>query len=136
MADFSRARRHMVDGQVRTASVTDPAVIEAMLSVPREQFLPEAQCPLAYLDLQPVVSGSGPTARRLLSPMMVGRLLQSAQISAEQSVLIVGCATGYTVALAARMGAAVVATESDAALAAEARANLARLDIGGCTVVE
>ena len=60
MTDFSRARRHMVDSQVRTAGVTDRAVIEAMLSVPREAFLPEAQRALAYLDLQPEVSGRGP----------------------------------------------------------------------------
>ena len=91
MSDFERARRHMVDGQVRTAGVTDLAVIEAMLSVPREEFAGDANRAIAYLDLQ---LGVAPR-RRLMTPMTVGRLLQAAGIGPGRSVLIVGCATGY-----------------------------------------
>jgi protein-L-isoaspartate(D-aspartate) O-methyltransferase len=132
MTDFDRARRHMVDGQVRTAGVTDPAVIEAMLSVPREMFVSEADRAIAYLDLQVEVA----PRRRLMTPMVVGRLLQAAGLEAGRSVLIIGCATGYTAALAAHIGADVVATESDAELAAKARANLGRAGITGPTIAE
>src|SRR5205807_4553536 len=96
MSDFERARRHMVDGQVRTAGVTDPAVIEAMLAVPREEFVGAANRAIAYLDLQLEVA----PRRRLVTPMIVGRLLQAAGIAVGRSVLIVGCATGYTAAVA------------------------------------
>jgi protein-L-isoaspartate(D-aspartate) O-methyltransferase len=132
MSDFERARRHMVDGQVRTAGVTDFAVIEAMLAVPREEFVGDANRAIAYLDLQFEVAPQ----RRLMTPMTIGRLLQAAGIDTGRSVLIVGCATGYTAALAAQMGANVVATEPDSTLAGQARANLARIGINGVTVVD
>jgi len=132
MSDFERQRRHMVDGQVRTAGVTDLAVIEAMLAVPREGFVGEANRAIAYLDLQLEVA----PRRRLMTPMTIGRLLQAAGIGPGRSVLIAGCATGYTAALAAQMGADVSATEPDAALAAQARANLGKAGFGGVTVVD
>lgn len=132
MSDFERARRHMVDGQVRTAGVTDLAVIEAMLAVPREEFVGAANRAIAYLDLQLDVA----PGRRLMTSMTIGRLLQAAGIDVGRSVLIVGCATGYTAALAAHMGGNVVATESDPTLAGQARANLGRAGIGGLTVVD
>jgi len=122
----------MVDGQVRTAGVTDPAVIEAMLSVPRELFVSETDRAIAYLDLQLDVA----PGRRLMTPMTVGRLLQAAGLDAGRSVLIIGCATGYTAALAAHIGADVVATESDVELAAKARANLGRAGITGAIIAE
>jgi protein-L-isoaspartate(D-aspartate) O-methyltransferase len=132
MTDFERARRHMVDGQVRTAGVTDFAVIEAMLAVAREEFVGDANRAIAYLDLQLEIA----PRRRLMTPMTVGRLLQAAGIRPGRSVLIAGCATGYTAALAAQMGADVSATEPDQALAAQARANLARAGFGGVAVVD
>jgi len=136
MTDFALARRHMVDGQVRTSGVTDLAVIEAMLAVPREQFVPEGQRSMAYLDLQVEMGGSTAARRRLMTPMTTGRLLQAAAITPECSVLVVGCGTGYTVALVAHMGATVIATEPDAALATKARANLADLGFQHPLVVD
>ena len=60
MIDFAAARRMMVDGQVRTADVTDPRLLAAMLDVPRERFFPEDKASLAYLDLDVAVSETGP----------------------------------------------------------------------------
>ena len=58
MTDFTAARRNMVDGQVRTADVTDRRLLAAMLEVPREQFVAPAMAGLAYLDLDlPVLEG-------------------------------------------------------------------------------
>ena len=78
MTDFAAARRNMVDGQVRTADVTDLRIISAMLDVPREAFLPPAKAALAYLDLD-VPLGNG---RCLMKPMVLAKLIQAAAIEA------------------------------------------------------
>jgi protein-L-isoaspartate(D-aspartate) O-methyltransferase len=125
MADFATLRRTMVDGQIRTADVTDRPLIQAMLDVPRERFVSTSQSALAYLDLDlPVGDGT----RRLLKPMVLARMLQALQISSGQRVLDVGCATGYAAALMARLGASVVALEEQPGLARHAATNLSGLE--------
>jgi protein-L-isoaspartate(D-aspartate) O-methyltransferase len=125
MADFSVERRHMVDGQVRTADVADLRVISAMMEVPREKFVPPAATALAYLDHDLAV-GEG-NSRRLLKPMVLGKLLNAADIEASDRVLDVGCATGYAAAVLARIAGEVVALEQDASVAKTAKAALASL---------
>lgn len=121
MTDFSTARRHMVDGQVRTADVTDSRVISAMMEVPRERFVPAASAPLAYLD-QDLAVGNG---RRLLKPMVLAKLIHAADIAGTDRVLDVGCATGYAAAVLASVAGQVVALEEDATLAKAAGTALA-----------
>ena len=120
MTDFAAARRNMVDGQVRTADVTDLRIQAAMQDVPRERFVPPQAASLAYLDLDLAV-GEG---RRLLKPMVLSKLLQAASVVPTDRVLDVGCATGYAAMLLARMAAAVIALEQDGDLAREARSAL------------
>lgn len=122
MIDFAAARRNMVDGQVRTADVTDLRILAAMQELPREQFLPPASAKLAYLDLDLPVGEGG--RRRLLKPMVLAKLIQAAEITASDRVLDVGCGTGYGAAVLARIAAQVIALEEDAGLAHSARANL------------
>ncbi|MBB5049500.1 protein-L-isoaspartate(D-aspartate) O-methyltransferase [Rhodopseudomonas rhenobacensis] len=129
MPDFSTARRFMVDGQIRPSSVTDWRIIDAMRAVPREAFVPDSQSELAYLDLDLDVSGPGPVKRYLLQPAVTARLLQSVNLQASDRVLVVGCATGYLAALAARMADLVVATECEPSIAAEASQILGRLGV-------
>jgi protein-L-isoaspartate(D-aspartate) O-methyltransferase len=122
MTDFATARRHMVDGQVRTADVTDLRIISAMMDIPRQQFVPPASAGLAYLDLDlPVGDG----ARRLLKPMVFAKLIHAADIASRDRVLDVGCATGYGAAVLARLAGHVTALEQDAGLAQAARTALA-----------
>ena len=121
MTDFAAARRHMVDGQVRTTDVTDLRVISAMLEVPRERFMPPASAALAYLDLDVPVGGG----RRLLRPMVLAKLIQAAEFAPTDRVLDVGCATGYAAAVLARIAGQVVALEQDAGLAKAASDALA-----------
>lgn len=121
MFDAANARRMMVDGQVRTADVTDAAVLEAMLTLPRERFLPPSLAPLAYLDGDIAVA----KGRALLKPMVLAKLVQAARIDPQDRVLDVGCATGYSSALLARLAGSVVALEVDADLARQAREALA-----------
>ena len=117
MTDFAALRRMMVDGQVRTADVTDPRLLAALLSVPRERFVPAEKASIAYLDLDVQVGGQGGTARKLLKPMVLAKLLQIAGVGSNDHVLDVGCATGYSTALLSRLAASVVGLEEDAALA-------------------
>jgi protein-L-isoaspartate(D-aspartate) O-methyltransferase len=134
MSDFSTARRNMVDGQIRPSSVTDWRIIDAMRAVPRDAFVPANQRELAYLDLDLDVSGSGATKRCLLRPVVTARLLQAANLQLAEHVLVVGCATGYLAALAAKLAGRVTATESEGPLAEQARDILQRL--GGFGNVE
>ncbi len=131
MTDSLTLRRMMVDGQVRTADVTYRPLIQAMLDVPRERFVPDGQAGLAYLDID---LPAGQDTRRLLKPMVLAKMLQSLDIAGDTRVLDVGCATGYAATLLARFCASVVALEEQPALAAKARANLA--GVGNVEVVE
>ena len=89
MSGFSTARQKMVDGQVRTSDVTDSRILDAMLTVPREAFVPPAQQALAYLDLDLDV-GIGGTKRYLLKAALTAKLLQAAEIKSTGNVLVVG----------------------------------------------
>ena len=120
MTDFAAARRMMVDGQVRTADVTDLRLLAAMLELPRERFFPDDKASLAYLDLDALVSAPGQPVRRLLKPMVLSKLIQAAGIAASDHVLDVGCASGYSTALLTHLAGSVVGLEEDAALARQA----------------
>ncbi len=120
MTDFAAARRMMVDGQVRTADVTDLRLLAAMLELPRERFFPDDKASLAYLDLDVPVSAPGQPVRRLLKPMVLAKLIQAAGIAESDTVLDVGCASGYSTALLTHLAGSVVGLEEDAALARQA----------------
>ena len=134
MSGFSIARQKMVDGQVRPSDVTDYRIIDAMLALPREAFVPENQRALAYLDLDLDVSEGGSARRFLIKPVVTAKMLQAADIKGTDNVLVVGCATGYSAALAAKLAGQVTATEVEPSLAAKARDVLAELGIGNVTV--
>jgi protein-L-isoaspartate(D-aspartate) O-methyltransferase len=119
MTDFAAARRHMVDGQVRTANVTDRRIITAMEDVPREHFVP--QTGLAYLDLDVPVAGD---SRRLLKPMVLAKLVQALDLDDTDRVLDAACATGYGAAVLARVTGQVVALEEHPGLVQGARSAL------------
>lgn len=134
MTDFTVARRKMVDCQVRPSDVTDLRIIEAMVEVPREVFVPDHLKPLAYLDQDLNVSPAGSPPRCLIRPGLLGRLFQAAAITATDKVLVVGCASGYPAAVAGKLAASVVATEPVPALVEQAKAALSRAGIANVTV--
>src|ERR1700749_2886940 len=102
MSGFSAARQKMVDCQVRPSDVTDIRIIDAMLEVPREMFVPQNQRALAYLDLDLEVSNGAPVKRFLIKPALTARMLQAPDIKANDNILVVGCATGYMAAVVAK----------------------------------
>lgn len=117
MTDFSARRTMMVDTQVRPSDVTKYPIIEAMLAVAREDFVPAAQREAAYvgenLDL-----GQG---RVLLEPRTLAKMLDALAIDRDELVLDVGCGMGYSTAVIARMAEAVVAVEENESMAREAQ---------------
>ena len=132
MTDFAARRTMMVDTQVRPNDVTSFPVIEAMLSVPREDFVPAAKRPVAYLgENMPIGEG-----RVMLEPRTVGKMLSALDVQPDDMVLDLGCGLGYSAALIARMAEAVVAIEDSAALAAEAERCLAEAGIFNVAVIE
>jgi protein-L-isoaspartate(D-aspartate) O-methyltransferase len=132
MIDFGAARLTMVDSQLRTNKVTDLAVLDAFLAVPRERFVPPALRAAAYND-DDLPIGDG---RFLMQPMVLARLLQMAVIGPDDTVLEIGAGTGYGTAIAARLARSVVGLESDGKHAARAVARLAELGVGNATVIE
>jgi protein-L-isoaspartate(D-aspartate) O-methyltransferase len=134
MSGFSTARQKMVDGQVRPSDVTDIRIIDAMLEVPREAFVPQDQRALAYLDLDLDVSDKASVKRFLIKPALMARMLQAAQIQDTDRVLVVGCATGYMAAVVAKFAGQVMATENEPSLVTKANSVLAELGLGNVTV--
>lgn len=117
--DFAAARAAMVENQLRPQGVTDPAVLAAMGTVPREAFLPAETRPLAYTD-RAVPMGDG---RFLPAPAVLGSLLMQMMPVHGQRALVVGGGTGYSAAVLDAMGLAVTALESSPELAGKAREN-------------
>jgi protein-L-isoaspartate(D-aspartate) O-methyltransferase len=138
MIDSRLQRINMVESQVRTSDVTNRRIIRAMLDVPREAFAPEPVRAMAYMDdaLQVQPPPGGKEVRYLLAPRIFAKLVQLAEIEPESVVLDVGCATGYSTAVLAKIAARVVAVECDADLAARAARTLRELGIGNALVVE
>jgi protein-L-isoaspartate(D-aspartate) O-methyltransferase len=124
-------RRHMVDGQIRTYDVHEPALLEVLYDLPREVFLPAHLQSFAYADCP--LNVGGPEKRELLAPMVLARMIQAATLAPEERVLDVAGGTGYTAAIFAKLGAKVTALESDPVLSAQARSNCDRL---GLTAVQ
>ena len=137
MDDFTAQRTKMVDNQLRTQSVTDYEVLAAMGAVPREQFLPPASRALAYIDSDLAVAAGGADgpARYMMEPAPLARLVQLAEVGKADVVLVVGCGTGYSAVVLARLANSVVALEQDPDLAAKASETLTDLGVDNVAVV-
>jgi protein-L-isoaspartate(D-aspartate) O-methyltransferase len=133
MQDFATARHKMVDGQVRPSDVTDIRILDAMLAVVREAFVPEHRRALAYLDLDLDLTEGGSPRRYLIKPAVIARMLQAAEIGDTDKVLVAGTASGYTAAVVARLAGQVIATETDSDHAARAREILAGQGLSNVT---
>jgi protein-L-isoaspartate(D-aspartate) O-methyltransferase len=130
--DFAKARRNMVESQLRTNRVIDPAIVAAMGTVPRERFVPERMAPVAYVD-EDLPLGGG---RFLMEPMVLGRMLQEAQPNSDDAVLLIGCGSGYAAAVLSKLCSAAFALESDSGVAAGASALLVAQGADNVVVVE
>lgn len=138
MTGFERQRLNMVESQLRPNEVTDPRLLAAMRALPRERFVPSRLTGLAYVDdaLEVFPAIDGAPGRFLLAPMVLARLIQLAAIEPQDSVLDIGCATGYSTAVLANLGHRVVGLEPEPELARAARGNLRELGIDNADIVE
>ncbi len=130
MTDFAARRRTMVDTQVRPSDVTKFPIIDAMLSVKRENFVPDAQREAAYVEGMIELEAG----RCILEPRTLAKMLDVLNITNDEVVLDIAPALGYSTAVAARMAQLVVAVEADEALAAEAQTLLMEADADNVVV--
>lgn len=131
MTDFAARRTMMVDTQIRPADVTKFPVIEAMLTIAREDFVPAAARPTAYMDGAVRLEGE----RVILEPRTLAKMLDALNIQPDELVLDVGCGMGYSAAVIARLAEAVVAVEESEAMAEDAEAALGAADADNVAVV-
>jgi len=126
MTDFAARRVMMVDTQVRPSDVTKFPIIAAMLTIPREVFVPDGLREAAYVG-DNVALGGG---RVVLDARVFAKLLDALDITPDETVLDIGCGLGYSAAVIARIAKSVVAVEEDKAMADQAQAHLAALGAG------
>ncbi len=117
MTDYTERRTMMVDTQIRPSDVTKFPIIDAMLSVPREAFVPRNLREAAYMG-ENIDLGAG---RVILEPRTLAKMLDALEFHGDELVLDIGSALGYSAAIMARMSEAVVATEENAEMVAEAQ---------------
>ncbi|MGY6410375.1 MAG: protein-L-isoaspartate O-methyltransferase family protein [Alkalilacustris sp.] len=131
MTDYAARRLIMVDTQIRPSDVTKFPVIDAMLAVPRERFVPTDRREAAYVGENiPLAPG-----RVLLEPRTLAKLCDALDLQPGEVVMDLGCGLGYSTAVLARMAGAVVGVEEVAGMAEEAEAALAEVGADNASVV-
>ncbi|CUH88472.1 Protein-L-isoaspartate O-methyltransferase [Phaeobacter sp. CECT 5382] len=123
MTDFAERRRMMVDTQVRPSDVTKYPIIEALLAVPREEFVPDAQREGAYADRNMDLGGN----RTLIEARTLAKMLDALDIQSDELVLDVGCGLGYSTAVAARLAVMVIGVEEDETMSVDAQSQLSEV---------
>lgn len=131
MVDFSQARVTMVDTQVRPSDVTRYPVIEAMLTVPREDFVPSARRQVAYAGENMALGDD----RVLLEARTLAKMVDALAPGLDDVVLDVACGTGYATAVLAAMSRAVIGLESDPARASEAQSVLTAQGVDNAAII-
>ena len=112
MPDYAAQRANMVATQIFANGVTEERVLDAFHAVPRELFVPAEKRGIAYAEVAIEVVPS----RRLLPVRTFAKLLELAEIEPDETILDVGCATGYSTAVIARLGSRIIGLEEDATL--------------------
>ena len=131
MLDNTANRTMMVDTQVRPSDVTKFPIIDAMLTVRREAFVPEGKRCVAYAGENIDLGGN----RVVLEPRTFAKMLDALDIQRGDVVLDIGCGLGYSSAILAHMADAVVAVEEDEELARDAEAALSEQGVDNAVVI-
>ena len=125
----------MIEQQIRTWEVLDPAVLQLLSDVPRERFVPEEYQGLAFADIEIPLGAELNVGQTMLSPKLEGRMLQALNVQKHQNVLHVGTGSGYFTALLASLAKHVVSLEINADLSAQAAKNLAQNQINNVSLI-
>ena len=129
--DFQLARRNMVEYQIRCCKVLDPAILDLIESMPRENFVPENVKSLAYMEGHVPL----PCNQEMLTPLQEASILQSLMLDGSERVLEIGTGTGFLTAMLGMMAHQVVSCEIHPELADTARQNLENHGVSNATVV-
>ncbi len=132
MTDFAANRIMMVDTQIRPSDVTKFPIIDAMLTVRREHFVPDRMRSVAYAG-EDIPLGEG---RVILDPRVLAKMLDAVDIQNEDIVLDIGCGLGYSSAVLARMADAVIAVEDTDERVSEAEHLLSQANVDNVAVIE
>ena len=128
--DYSKVRETMVEQQVRPWNVLDPAVLEAINAVPREDFVAPQYRALAYTDME-LPLGHGEI---MCKPVFEGRQLQALDLQPTDTVLEIGSGSGYLAACLGKLVREVIGLERHADLAAASRERLDAAGIGNVAI--
>ncbi len=131
MPNWDKLRAEMVEKQLRRRGIRDPAVLDAMLRVPRHEFIP-GPCRTSYAD-EPQLIGAGQT---ISQPYMVAAMAEALELKGPERVLEVGAGCGYHAAVLAELASEVFTIERQPELVDLARRNLSRLGYSRVTVIE
>ena len=132
MADYQTRRTLMVDTQVRPSDVTKFPIIEALLSIAREDYVPDHKRDAAYVGENIDIGGG----RILLEPRTLAKMLDAVDVQPGDVVLDLGCGLGYSTAILAQLADFVVAVEDDADRAEEAQQILSSHGVDNAAVFE
>lgn len=132
MFDFAKARDHMVESQIRTSDVTEPAILKAFRTTPREKFVPKAKSALAYGDSH-IKMDEG---RIMLRPRDFAKLIDAAEIRSSDIILDIACGRGYSTAIMAKLADTVVGLETTDEAVDKATDLLYAADISNAAVVK
>lgn len=121
--DYQKLREYMVNTQIKARGIYDPKVLDAMLKVPRHEFVPEDMRPYAYED-RPLPIGEGQT---ISQPYMVALMSQCLELEGSERILEIGAGSGYQAAILAEIAAMVYTIERFPSLLQRAQEVLARL---------
>jgi len=127
MADMNieKARHNMIEQQIRPWDVLDERVLEQVMRIPREDFVPAEYRSLAFTDMELPI-GSGEV---MMEPKLEARMLQTLAVQPEDKILEVGTGSGYVTALLAALGSEVFSVELDEQLLEQAGQRLAAHNI-------
>ncbi len=131
MPDFEQLRRSMIEDQLSRRGLNEPKVLDAVMAIPRELFVPEGLVDSAYEDT-PLPIAAGQT---ISQPYMVALMASALDLHPDDRVLEVGTGSGYSAAVLSRLAGRVYTVERHAELVESARATLAELGIGNVEVL-
>jgi protein-L-isoaspartate(D-aspartate) O-methyltransferase len=129
---FEESRKKMVDGQLKPSRITDRALLAALGATPREVFFPRHLQSFSYADEDVQITAD----RYIQEPVVLGRLLQAAQVKIHEVVLDIGCLTGYSTTILSRLAATVIGLESDPSFSDQAVKNIQTQGVISAIIVQ
>ncbi|MDQ6963980.1 MAG: methyltransferase, partial [Mariprofundales bacterium] len=129
--DYGAARAAMVENQIRACKVLDPDLLEFLLQMPREQFVPPEVRSISYMEGHVPL----PCGQEMLSPLQEAYILRQLALTGSERVLVLGAGSGYLTAMLAMQSAEVVACELHEQLVQLATDNLHAHGVESATVM-